>query len=289
MFKIQYYYSRLSLGAASVAKSRSIWGHGTHQLAAARVVLPRGLDSATASRTGTADPAVHAGGDYESDPGLTTADPQGTEDVAQEKPAADEQRGASGRGKGTGAFAPPNKPSYPNASSPRLENTGMNLQPSDHPTNYTQKRHISSHGRAATSFLEKVSCVGLDGTPLSIDSSNERDMQEKEKSMRDGDRDRKEEREEDDREYYKHHKASSLSEVEYADTRKPITRATDGTPDSVSESGAGRDVVGWRPEQLDTAEEALRRAARIWKENAIRGDPDAPQSRVLRALRGESF
>lgn len=72
---MQYYYSRITLGAASVAKSRSIWGHGPHPLAAARVVLLRGLASATASRTGTADPAIHAGGDYESDPGLTTADP----------------------------------------------------------------------------------------------------------------------------------------------------------------------------------------------------------------------
>ncbi|KAJ0112087.1 hypothetical protein Patl1_00929 [Pistacia atlantica] len=54
--------------------------------------------------------------------------------------------------------------------------------------------------------------------------------------------------------------------------------------------GAGRDVIGWKPEQLDTAEESLRRATEIWKQNAMRGDPDVfPHSRVLRELRGEWF
>lgn len=89
-----------------------------------------------------------------------------------------------------------------------------------------------------------------------------------------------------DMEYYRRHKASPLSHVKFVDTRKPITRATSGTADSGYYGGVP-DTVGWRPEQLDTAEEALLRAARIWKDSAMTGDPDSPQSRVLRALRGE--
>lgn len=119
--------------------------------------------------------------------------------------------------------------------------------------------------------MEEVSCAGLDGSPWPKDrKKDERSRGEKP---------------EDEREYYEHHKASPLSELKFVDSRKPITRATDGTADS----GVGKDAIGWLPEQLDTAEEALRRATEIWRQNAMRGDPDAPHSRVLRALRGEDF
>lgn len=125
--------------------------------------------------------------------------------------------------------------------------------------------------RQGSKAFEDVTCAGFDGSPLPKDGAkDERSRVEKV---------------EDEREYFKHHKASPLSELEFADSRKPITRATDGTADS----GAGRDVIGWLPEQLDTAEEALRRATEIWRQNAMRGDPDAPHSRVLRELRGEDF
>lgn len=120
-------------------------------------------------------------------------------------------------------------------------------------------------------MIDDVSCVGFDGGPAPEE--------------KDGRRTGREEEEEDEREYYKHHKASPLAEIEFADTRKPITRATDGT----AYDGGGKDVIGWLPEQVDTAEDSLRRATEIWKQNAVRGDPDAPQSRVLRALRGEQF
>ena len=93
--------------------------------------------------------------------------------------------------------------------------------------------------------------------------------------------------EEETRQYYRSHKASPLAEIEVADTRKPITRATDGYYGGGG--GGGADVVLWRPEQLDTAEQALRRATEIWRRNAERGDPDSPHGRVLRALRGEYF
>lgn len=130
-----------------------------------------------------------------------------------------------------------------------------------------QKRQSSTKAEA----LGEVICAAVDGTPLSNDIENEqRDKHEKVES---------------DKEYFGHNKASPLSEIEMADTRKPITRATDGTADAV-----GSDVIGWRPEQLDTAEEALRRGAEIFRQNAMCGDPEVfPHSRVLRELRGEWF
>lgn len=87
-------------------------------------------------------------------------------------------------------------------------------------------------------------------------------------------------------EYFKHHKASPLSEIEVADTRKPITRATDGTAGGYF---GGDSVITWRPEQFDTAEESLLRATKMWKESAARGVPEWPHSRRLRELRGEDW
>lgn len=145
-------------------------------------------------------------------------------------------------------------PKLPHASSPRLEHTAVN-----HPVEPTtqQKRSKSS--------TEEVSCAGLDGSPWPEDSDMEKQRGE-------------------DKEYYKHHKASPLSMIEVADTRKPMDR----TPNSGFADYAER-VVVWRPEQIDTAEEALLRAARIWKERAMSGDPDFPPSRVLRELKGHDL
>lgn len=146
----------------------------------------------------------------------------------------------------------------------------------NHPVDPTLQQKRSATNQAGSSLIDDVSCAGIDGSPWP------REEEEKQWS--------REEQQEEEREYYKHHKASPLSEIKMADTRKPITRATDGTADSYEdEYGRGRDVVGWLPEQLDTAEEALRRAAEIFKQNAVRGIPEYPHSRVLRSLRGEDF
>ncbi|KAK4741620.1 hypothetical protein SAY87_025208 [Trapa incisa] len=67
-----------------------------------------------------------------------------------------------------------------------------------------------------------------------------------------------------------------LLEIKLVDTRKPVTRVTDGTTDS-SCYGGYPDVVGWRLVQLDTAEATLLKVVRICLESAVRGDPDAPQ------------
>ncbi|XP_057964314.1 uncharacterized protein LOC131155296 [Malania oleifera] len=154
-------------------------------------------------------------------------------------------------------LSPPNLP-YP--SSPRLQIFGVKrrLDPTA-----LQKRSSSS--------IEEVNCVGLDGTPVGGERREVEDGRADEEQMV---------------EYYRQHKASPLSEIEVVDTRKPITQATDGTAGDYEGRGEER-VVGWRPEQLDTAEEALRRAMEIWRENAMRGDPDSPHGRVLRGLHGE--
>ncbi|EEF47311.1 uncharacterized protein LOC8265165 [Ricinus communis] len=208
----------------------------------------------------TGDPAVYSEErNRELKPAVYSGDPEETENKYEpesakrdvESEAETEYRTTSS--KGTEALTPPRPP---HASSPRLVSIGVNNPVEPH---IQQKRENST--------LEETSCAGLDGTPW---------PKQKEKG---------EEEDEDENEYYRHHKASPLSEIEIADTRKPITRATDGSADA----GKGRDVIGWLPEQLETAEETMERARRIWTENATRGDPDSPQGRVLRVLRGEWF
>ncbi|CAM8965949.1 unnamed protein product [Rhodiola kirilowii] len=168
------------------------------------------------------------------------------------------------------AYANPTKPAEVKPvikttplSSPKLESTPVNNQPINPKT---QRKRTNN-----TVTLEVVSCVGIDGFP-SPGSDDGRDGRE---------RDRKEQ-ELDDKEYFKHHKASPLSEIEIADTRKPVTRATD----SKYSSGDGG-IITWLPEQLVSADETLRRAYEIFKQNAMRGDPNSPHGRRLRELRGE--
>ncbi|GKU86927.1 hypothetical protein SLEP1_g1391 [Rubroshorea leprosula] len=223
-------------------------------------VLPHRFTVAasTSNRSKTADPAIHYG-ELEAGPEVHLCEPQGTEKSGAVK--ADHWE----RGTGTDPLV---QPKAPLTSSPRLESTEVN-HPSGH--NLQQKRTAGS----SVAPLEEVSCVGLDGSPWPKDKKEEQ-KSEREQTL-------------DDREYYKHHKASPLSEIEVADTRKAITQATDGTAADPSVYGGGRDVMEWRPEQLDTAEEALKRAALIWKQNAMRGDPDSPHGSVLRELRGEWF
>ncbi|CAN6212706.1 unnamed protein product [Urochloa humidicola] len=78
---------------------------------------------------------------------------------------------------------------------------------------------------------------------------------------------------EEDREYYRTHKPSPLAELEFADTRKPITRATDG-------GGGGADDVPARVVE-DTADDSLARAEAMFREAASRGNPEWPHSRAL--------
>ncbi|KAG6575793.1 hypothetical protein SDJN03_26432, partial [Cucurbita argyrosperma subsp. sororia] len=205
----------------------------------------------------TADPSVHANDDNH--PAVPSGEPEQSQDNLEPDSAkSNYERDDSKQGDSNGPFAPP-KAQY--ASSPRLETTPV----------AQASKPITQQKRAHSTVLDDVSCIGFDGGPFPAEEKNRG-------------KDRKEQ-EDDEREYYKHHKASPLAEIEFVDTRKPITRATDGT----AYDGGGKDVIGWLPEQEDTVDDSLQRATEIWKQNAMRGDPDAPQSRVLRALRGEQF
>lgn len=77
-------------------------------------------------------------------------------------------------------------------------------------------------------------------------------------------------------EYFKDHKASPLSNIEFADTRKPVSRATDGEKRDDIWGGEG---TGYLVE--DTVDEALARAEAIFQAAREAGDPDSPQSRAL--------
>ncbi|XP_077218894.1 GATA transcription factor-like protein [Tasmannia lanceolata] len=120
---------------------------------------------------------------------------------------------------------------------------------------FLQKRQCNGQ----RSSLEDASCVGWDGAPYD-------DLQ----------------LQQEDEDYYKDHRPSPLSQIEFVDTRKPITRATDGG--AVDDEVGGDEIVLWREEQLDSVDEALSRAETIFRESAEKGDPDSPQSRVLAAL-----
>ncbi|XP_043710616.1 uncharacterized protein LOC122659580 [Telopea speciosissima] len=208
---------------------------------------------AASSTSRTADPAIHS-----EDPEGIDAEVVGRA-VAAEKEEKQRQLEEKSREvkEENAPFSSGKLPYLP--SQPKLESTGV--KPPLEPI-IQQKRR--SHATSS----QDVSCVGVDGSPALPTGGDDGDGEDELAN------------------YYKHHKPSPLSEVEFVDTRKPITRATDGTADSV-EYGGEPDVIGWREEQLDTAEEALQRAVRMWRENAMRGDPDSPQSRALRAMLGE--
>ncbi|XP_042439287.1 uncharacterized protein LOC122024681 [Zingiber officinale] len=107
-----------------------------------------------------------------------------------------------------------------------------------------------------------TSCIGFDGRPIDReDWSNE-----------------KVEFVDDSKRYYAHHKASPLSEIEFVDTRKPITRATDAV-----EGDMGRGVM-----VEETVDQALARAEEIFRMRAMMGDPSLPHSKVLRRMLRQS-
>ncbi|XP_027118303.2 uncharacterized protein [Coffea arabica] len=213
---------------------------------------PGRLASSISGGGRTADPAIHAVKPEEK------AKAASSTNQSEFKPAAT---------KDEDPYVPPKSPCYP-SSSPQIQSTGVN-QPRE--PIIQQKRYCtsttSSSPAPVTQSTEAVSCAGLDGSPWPPEGKQEG---------------------EDDKAYFEHHKASPLSELKMVDTRKPITRATDGTAGN-NQGGyyGGTGVIVWRPEQLDTAEDSLSRATEIWKSNAMRGDPDSPHGRILRVLRGE--
>lgn len=162
-------------------------------------------------------------------------------------------------------LVPPKPPMF----SPKLEHTevGLPSKPNTH-----QKREFSDNpAQPQPKVLDGVSCAGLDGSPWPDDAEGQRAQ------------------EADNKEYFESHKASPLSELEFVDSRKPITQATShgGAGPVVSYFGGEAGVIVWRPEQLESAEETMLKAMELWMWNKMRGDPDSPHGRILRQLRGE--
>ncbi|CAH2039091.1 unnamed protein product [Thlaspi arvense] len=232
-----------------------------------RPIAQRQLAFGSSTSGRTADPELHSG-NRGADPAIYPRDPEGMDDVANPKTAAEEIVEETPRP--SLEAQPLIPPKSPRATAHKLEST-----PVGHPSepNFQQKRRKSATASPQPPSLDSVSCVGLDGSPWPRDEGEAEEQR------------RREDETESDKEFYAHHKASPLAEIEFADTRKPITQATDGTA-----YAAGKDVIGWLPEQLDTAEESLKRATMIFKRNAERGDPETfRHSRILREMRGEWF
>ncbi|EYU46777.1 hypothetical protein ABFS82_04G010400 [Erythranthe guttata] len=217
-----------------------------------RLFLGQRLGCATTTGR-TADPALHS---------VEPEDVYPTEAIEDEKLRHRPENEPTGNG--SDPYVPQKSPID---SAPKLESTGIG--PRTNPI-AQQKRRRSTEN---CTKIDDVSCAGIDGSPWPEEA------------------DRKAEREEqaaDNKDYFKHHRASPLSEIEIADTRGMIAKASGGTAQSKTfgyEWSGG--IMGWRPEQLDSAEDSLRRATEIFKWNAVRGDPDSPHGRVLRELRGE--
>ncbi|KAK1385090.1 mRNA export factor like [Heracleum sosnowskyi] len=213
-------------------------------------VWTRLLSSSTGS---TADPSVHS-----------TDDPMGPNSAIHSPEEAYKGMEESGRQRDPTPVK--DKDPFVTSEAPLSSSPQLKSSVADQPIkpNTQQKRSNVT-----------ISCTGLDAWG---------------EEKNDGGMDRREMRkqqEEDDKEYFSHRKASPLSEIEVADTRKPVTQATDGSDIGYDAGGGG--VIMFREEQRVGAEETMRRATEMWREMAARGDPLSPHGRVLRTLRGEDW
>ncbi|KAK3126015.1 hypothetical protein QOZ80_7BG0612720 [Eleusine coracana subsp. coracana] len=120
-------------------------------------------------------------------------------------------------------------------------------------SSFTQKRHSSSSETAAAAGRDAWEAA----TPGGEESARRKVREE-------------------DREYYRTHKPSPLAELEFADTRKPVTQATD----SGAQDRFDADVTGAATVE-DTADDSLARAEAMFRDAASRGNPEWPHSRVL--------
>ncbi|KAG1338734.1 hypothetical protein COCNU_04G010400 [Cocos nucifera] len=202
------------------------------------------LAHASTSTAGPADTAVHS------------QDPQGdgAGEAAKAAAAAEEKLR---RERQQDIKTPPTTDNVagnipPFAPTPKLESHEVG-RPGD--PSFQQKRRWSHAAAPGPTLLEDATCVGVDGSPLAGGFGAEVKEEEEEYAV-----------------YYKEHKPSPLSEIEFVDTRKPINQAWDG--------GASDDV-GRGVMVEDTVDAALQRAEAMFQAARERGDPDSPQSRAL--------
>ncbi|XP_010911672.2 uncharacterized protein [Elaeis guineensis] len=190
------------------------------------------LARASTSTAGPADTAVHS------------QDPQG--DDAEEAPkaaAAAEER--ERRERQQDIKTPPTIDNIPPfAPSPKLESHEVG-RPGD--PSFQQKRRWSHAAAPGCVLIEDATCVGVDGSPLAGGFEAQVKEEEEEYAA-----------------YYKEHKPSPLSEIEFVDTRKPISQAWDG--------GASDDV-GMGVMVEDTVDAALQRAEAMFQAARERGTP----------------
>ncbi|KAF0907644.1 hypothetical protein E2562_020422 [Oryza meyeriana var. granulata] len=201
------------------------------------VAWRRRLVSTSTEAGGAGDPSVHSGGPP-------------SDDYPERPPKFSGAEEATGAGHGKSpSTAPPTEPTKervpPFAPSGKLGS--QELADAAGASSFTQKRRWSSGGRADSRE---------EATPGDDEAAGRKVREE-------------------DREYYRTHKPSPIAEVEFADTRKPITRATDG--------GGGVDRFSDVPGRMeeDTVDDSLARAEAIFREAASRGNPEWPHSRAL--------
>ncbi|KQK14666.2 uncharacterized protein LOC100836087 [Brachypodium distachyon] len=203
--------------------------------------------SAGSTGAGAGDPAVHAG----------EGDGQPPSDDYTDRPpkfSAAEEAAAHDR------FTPPET----KAKKPFAPSGGTNNKLG------SQELADPAEGSSLTQKRRRHSSSSSSAAPAGSDPLGEATAGEEEAEAR-GVR-------EEDREYYRTHKPSPLAEVEFADTRKPVTAATDGGAQDRME----HDVPGTMVE--DTADESLARAEEMFREAARRGNPAWPHSRALAAM-----
>ncbi|XP_062190528.1 uncharacterized protein LOC133893517 [Phragmites australis] len=201
------------------------------------LAVHRRLLSAMPEASGAGDPVVHSG-DAPSD--------DYTDRPARFSGAEEATTGGRGKHPSTPTQSEPAKERVP-PFAPSGKLGSQELADSTGGSSFTQKRRLSS-------------------APAGRDSREEATPGGEESAAR--------KVREEDKEYYRTHKPSPLAEVEFADTRKPITAATDG-------GAADRfaDVPGRMEE--DTVDASLARAEAMFREAASRGNPAWPHSRAL--------
>ncbi|XP_072984317.1 uncharacterized protein [Typha latifolia] len=209
------------------------------------------INTTNCEAAGAGDPAVHSG--------------EPPEDSYPDKPAkfsgaeAHQQKDQNAPPSPSTPPLPTTKDAKENASpfSPSQKLESHEVIPPD-AASFQQKRRRLSHVAA----LDDVSCVGADGSSLTRVGASVEEVDDDVEEYR---------------RYYEDHKPSPLSEIEMADTRKPITRSTDGS--ASDRAMAGEEGMGVMAEE--TMDDALARAESMFREKAQRGDPEWPHSRAL--------
>uniref|UniRef100_A0ACD5YDJ8 Uncharacterized protein n=1 Tax=Avena sativa TaxID=4498 RepID=A0ACD5YDJ8_AVESA len=213
------------------------------------LAVHRRLMSIMTEAAGAGDPAVHSGEppseDYADRPPKFSAAEEATAGAGDKHPSSTKPRPSESTSTTAKERVPPFGPSG-KLGSQELADLAAG-------STFTQRRHRSS-----------------DRAPAGSDPLGDATPGDEEAAAR--------KVREEDREYYRTRKPSPLAEVEFADTRKPVTRHTDGGAEDRMENDVPGTMV------RDTADASLARAEAMFREAASRGNPAWPHSRALAAM-----